>query len=407
MSPLLVQRIRHTPTRVIACGAVVAWVVSGAYMLHYGPQWHLDLRVYRDAGHALFHGGSPFTANFTVHQLPFTYTPFALLVLSPLAFGSLGLVETVWWLLSAVCLVGAVYLVITASFPSLPARRALAVAGLLAGVATLALEPVRSNMDYAQINLILMVMIVADMTRVRAPWRGVLIGLASAIKLTPLVFLFSFVVTRDWRSLARGVGVVVGVTAISWAVLPSDSARYWFHQVTDAGRTGQLGNVSNQSWNGLVHRPPFDGGHLGTAVWFVLALATLAAGVLLTRWVMEGGRIAEAVVVLALTELLVSPVSWTHHWSWLTLAPIAAVTLWRVHRVVAILLLVLVGLAVIAPYWWLQHGPLSYLAGNALVLAGAAVLVVWLVAEARSRRTADSFGIGGRGTLPAPESLAG
>ncbi|HWE69932.1 MAG TPA: glycosyltransferase 87 family protein [Acidimicrobiales bacterium] len=390
----------------IALVAVVAWVVSGAYMLHFGQQWHLDLRVYRDAGHALFHGGSPFTATFTEHALPFTYTPFGLLVLSPLAFGSLGLVETLWWLVSAACLVGTVFLVLAASFP-LPARRALAVAGLLGGVATLALEPVRSNMDYAQINLILMVMIVADMTRVRAPWRGVLIGLASAIKLTPLVFLFSFMVVRDWRSLARGVGTAVGVTAISWAVLPSDSARYWFHQVTDAGRTGQLGNVSNQSWNGLVHRPPFDGGHLGTAVWFGLALATLAGGVLLTRWVMEAGRTGEAIVVLGLTELLVSPVSWTHHWSWLTLAPIAAVTLWGVHRVVAILLVVLVGLAVIAPYWWLQHGPVSYVAGNGLVLVGAAVLAVWLAAEARSRLTADSFRIRGRGRLAAPESLAG
>jgi alpha-1,2-mannosyltransferase len=403
---MLAHRIRQMPTAVIACGAVCAWAVSGAYMLHYGPSWHLDLRVYRDAANALLHGGSPFTANFTVHQLPFTYTPFALLLLTSLTFGSLGLVESLWWLLSAVCLVGAVYLVITASL-TLPARRALAVAALLCGVATLALEPVRSNMDYAQINLILMVMIVADMTRVRAPWRGVLIGLASAIKLTPLVFFFSFVVTKDWRSVARGVGVFVGATAVSWAVLPHDSARYWFHQVTDAGRTGQLGNVSNQSWNGLVHRPPFNGGHLGTAVWLGLAVATLAAGVLLTRWLMEAARTGEAVMVLALTELLVSPVSWTHHWSWLALAPIAAVTLWAAHRVVAIMVLVLVGLAVIAPYWWIQHGPLSYLAGNALVVAGAAVLAVWLGAEARSRHPADAPGLGGRGTLAAPEPLAG
>jgi alpha-1,2-mannosyltransferase len=400
------ERIRQMPTKLIAVGALVAWVVTGAYMLHYGPSWHLDLRVYREAGHALVHGGSPFTANFTVHHLPFTYTPFALLVLLPLAFGSLGLVETLWWLLSVVCFVGAVYLVLTASF-TLPARRALAVAALLCGLATLALEPVRSNMDYAQINLVLMVMIVADLTRVRAPWRGVLIGLASAIKLTPLVFFFAFVVSKDWRSVARGVGVFVGVTAISWAVLPHDSALYWFHQVTDAGRTGQLGDVSNQSWNGLLHRPPFNGGHLGTALWLGLALATLVGGVLLTRWLLEAARTAEAVVVLALTELLVSPVSWTHHWSWLTLAPIAAATLWAVHRVVAVMVLVLVGLAVVAPYWWIQHGPLSYLAGNALVLAGAAVLVVWLAAEARSRRTAAAPGLSGQGTLADPDLLAG
>jgi hypothetical protein len=104
--------------------------------------------------------------------------------------------------------------------------------------------------------------------------------------------------------------------------------------------------------------------------------------------------------------LLVSPVSWTHHWSWLAVAPIAAVTLWAVHRVVAIMVLVLVGLAVVAPYWWLQHGPLSYLAGNALVLGGGAVLVVWLGAEARRRRGSDAPRLRGRGTLAASESVA-
>jgi alpha-1,2-mannosyltransferase len=403
---MLVHRIRHMPTWMIAAGAALVWVVSGAYMVHFGAHWHLDLLVYRDAGHALYAGGSPFTTNFTIHELPFTYTPFALLVLSPLALGPLVLVETLWWLLSGACFVGAVYLVISASF-TMPTRRAVAVAGVLCGVATLALEPVRSNMDYGQINLILMVMIVADMTRVRAPWRGVLIGVASAIKLTPLVFLFSFLVVKDWRSLARGAGTFLGVTAISWAVLPSDSARYWLHEVSDAGRTGQLAVVSNQSWNGLVHRPPFHGGHPGTAVWVVLAVATLACGVLLTRWLMEGGRIAEAVMVLALTELLISPVSWTHHWSWLILAPIAAVTLWAVHRVVAIMLLVLVGLAVLAPYLWIQHGPLSYLTGNSLVVGGAAVLAVWLGAEARSRRSSDGARMGGHDTLAVPEHLAG
>ena len=377
-------RIRQTPTAAIAVAAAVVWLVSGAYMFHFGASWHLDLRVYREAGSALYHHGSPFTVDFPANHLPFTYTPFALLVLSPLAFGRLGLVETLWWLASAVSLVGATYLLLTTG-TSLAGRRAWAVAALLCATASLALEPVRSNFDYGQINLILMVMIVADVTRVRAPWRGVLVGLAAAIKLTPLVFLFYFAAARDWRSLARGVGTVVVVTGASWLVLPSDSARYWFHEVTDARRTGALGVVSNQGWNGLVHRSPFDGGHFGTVVWLVLSLATLAGGVVLTRWLVEGARTVEALTVLALTELLVSPVSWTHHWSWLVVVPIVAVGLWSVHRQVAVALLVLLGLAVAAPYLWLQHGPLAFVATNSLVLAAAVVLVLWLVAEGRRR----------------------
>ena len=390
---MLVARIRRTPTRWIAVAAAVVWLASGAYMVHFGSSWHLDLRVYRDAGAALYHGGSPFTADYTASNLPFTYTPFALLVLSPLALGRLGPVETVWWLLSAACFVVAVKLMLTTAL-GVSGRRSWAVAALLCAVASLGLEPVRSNFDYGQINLVLMAMIVADLTRVRAPWRGVLVGLAAAVKLTPLVFLLYFVVDRDWRSLARGVGAFVGVTALSWLVLPSDSARYWFHEVTDAGRTGPLGTVSNQSWNGMVHRAPFHGGHLGSVVWLVLSIATLAGGAVLSRWLVRGGRTAEAVLVLALTELLVSPVSWTHHWSWLTVVPIVAVALWSVHRAVAVALLVLLGLSVAAPYLWLQHGPVSFVTTNALVLGAAVALVLWLVAEYRVRGSSPQVGAG-------------
>ena len=373
-------------TTSLVVAAVAVWVVSAAYMIRFGAGWHLDLRVYRAAGHALYHGGSPFDEVFTPARLPFTYTPFALLVLSPLSVGALWLVESLWWGISAAGLVVASALMIRSAF-EIPPRRAWAIAALTAGVATLAVEPVRSNFDFGQINVVLMLMVVADLTWVRGRSRGVLVGLAAAVKLTPLIYLAYFAVGRQWRSLLRGVGALVVATALSWAVLPSGSARYWFHEFFDAKRTGPLGIVSNQSWNGMVHRAPFDGSHLGTVVWLVLSVATLAVGVVLTRWLVGAGRAAEAVLVLALTEVLVSPVSWTHHWSWLALAPIVVVSVARVHRSVAVALGVLVGLAVGTPYLWLRHGVVGEVASNTLVLGAAVVLVVWVTAEARQRRS--------------------
>jgi alpha-1,2-mannosyltransferase len=397
-------RIRATPTWVVATAAAVVWLVSAGFMVHFGAHWHLDLRVYRSAGHALFHNGQPFKDLFTESHLPFTYPPFALLVLSPLSLGRLGVIEALWWLASSAALVFTLYRLLMVGTgtpqnpgaapanPSAPAtavlgmpkQRALALAALLAAAATLALEPVRSNMDYAQINLILMLLVVVDLTAKqskRSWWRGCLIGLAGAVKLTPLLYLVVFMVQRDWRSLARGVGTFVVATGLSWLILPSDSALYWFHEATNADRTGPIAIVSNQSWNGLLHRPPFHAGHLTTALWVILVIATLACGVFLAARLTAEHRTVETIMALGLTELLVSPVSWTHHWSWLAIAPIAAVSLWRVHRAVAWLLVVLVALAVAAPYLWIQHGPLSYVAGNALVLMGAAVLVVWTAAE--------------------------
>ncbi len=379
-------RAARIPTPWVATAAVLVWLVSAAYMLRFGSSWHLDLRVYRAAGHSLYHGGSPFTELYTVSRLPFTYTPFALVVLSPLSLGPLGVAETLWWVVSAACLVGAARLLLASAF-TLPTGRAWVVAALLGGTATLALEPVRSNFDFGQINVILMVMVVADLTRVRGRGRGVLVGLAAAVKLTPLLYLVYFAVARQWRALLTGVATFAGVTALCWAALPGASDRYWLHEFFDAKRTGSLGIVSNQSWNGMVHRAPFSGSHLGTGLWVVLSLATLAGGIVLTRWLVDGGRTAEAVMVLALTEVLVSPVSWTHHWSWLALAPIVVATVARVHRSVAVALAVLVGLAVATPYLWLRHGPVGDVAANTLVIGAAAVLVVWLVAEGRQRHS--------------------
>jgi len=389
-------RLRSTPTAVLAVAAVLAWVASGAVMFHFGASWHLDLRVYRAAGQSLLHGGAPFSEDFTSNHLPFTYPPFALLAVSALSFGRLGLVETLWWFLTAGAFVVAIFLMLRTG-STLASGRAWALAALLGGVASLALEPARSNFDYGQINTILMLLVVVDLTRAEAPWRGLLVGVAGAIKLTPLVFLVTFLVVRDWRSLARGAGAFVAATAVGWAVLPSGSDRYWFHEAFDAGRTGALGVVSNQSWNGMVHRPPFGAGTTGTAVWLLCSMVTLAGGALLTRWLLDRRATVEAVLALALTGLLISPVSWTHHWSWLVMVPVVAVRLWPTQRGPAVALLVLLAAAVAAPYLWVHLSPLTDLTSNSLVLAGAAALGIWVAAE-RRRRPSGADAVASAGT---------
>jgi len=149
--------------------AVAIWLASAFYMWHFGGSWHLDLRVYRAAGRSLLEHGSPFRSYYTANNLPFTYPPFALIVLAPLSFGSLGLIEGAWWLVNSVALVALLYLLL----PRGTARACrFAIAALLGGAATLALEPVRSNMDYGQINLLLMFLVVIDLSQRRQRFRG-------------------------------------------------------------------------------------------------------------------------------------------------------------------------------------------------------------------------------------------
>jgi alpha-1,2-mannosyltransferase len=91
--------------------------------------------------------------------------------------------------------------------------------------------------------------------------------------------------------------------------------------------------------------------------------------------------VVEAVVALALTELLVSPISWTHHWSWLVLVPLVTARQWRRDRAVGVLMALIVAVAVVAPYWWLRP---TWMAEDSLVLVAAALLVVWTVSEVRA-----------------------
>jgi len=409
LSATVMHKIRSIPTAAIGIVAVLVWAVSALYVLRFGSSWHLDLRVYRAAGHELFAGGNPFVGVFTANNLPFTYPPFALLALSPLAFGPLGLIEATWWLLSSAALVALLFLLLeaerghhlcggTEADERRLRLRSFAVAAALGAVATLALEPVRSNMNYGQINLVLMLLIVVDLTRPNSKWRGVMVGLAAAIKLTPLIYLGFFVFRRNQTSFVRGLITFVVATALTWWVLPTESARYWFHEAIDAKRTGNVGGVSNQSWEGLLNRAPFHGGEIATVLWVVLCVATLACGVLLVRRLSVAPHPAETILALALVELLVSPISWTHHWSWLVLAPLAVVTLWSRHRLVAWLFVALVGLAVAAPYWWGLHGPVSDLANNSLVIAGALTLVAWTIAELRGATSSHRRTVAAPGT---------
>jgi alpha-1,2-mannosyltransferase len=96
--------------------------------------------------------------------------------------------------------------------------------------AALLLEPIRSTLTYGQINALLMALVAFDCLT-RAPrWpRGILVGIAAAVKLTPAVFLLFFLLRRDLRSAARAGLSFAACTGAGFALAPHDSLRYWTH----------------------------------------------------------------------------------------------------------------------------------------------------------------------------------
>src|ERR1700733_3541819 len=289
--------LRRLPLVFVVGTAVVAWTAYGIYA-HLGSRFSLDLRVYRAAAHSLIAGRNPYHLYFTGYHLPFTYPPAALLAFSPFTLGSVLIIETLWWLINAVAVTAILYLGISSSL-NLSRPRSLWIAILFAPLLCLIFEPLRTNTSYGQINVVLLLLVVIDVTRMPKRYNGVLVGVAGAIKFTPLVYLLYFAVKGEWPSPRRSLLVFVGIGLVLFPVVPTESRTYWLHQIFDPARTGPIGGRRNQSWYGLLHRWPFAP-HWAVLPWAILALVTLGAAFVLVRRLVSRNRTIDAVVALGM-----------------------------------------------------------------------------------------------------------
>jgi len=350
----------------------------------------LDLQVYRDASLKMLHGGATYHARYTFAHLNFTYPPIGLVLLSAFSVVPSIVALVAWWALSATAMIVLV-VVLLQELTTLPRATVVASSFALSGASCLFLEPIRSNFAFGQINIFLMLLVVIDIFRVRTTRKGVLTGLAAAIKLTPLMYIMYFVVARARVSVLRALGAFLGITALAWTLLPADSATFWLHQAFSPGHKGGSIGPMNQSWFGFAGDFFRGTSSLRAILWLLLSGVTFVIGVSLAKRYVATGRRVEALLVLALTELLVSPISWTHHWSWVVLVPIAWYARGRRRDKVSAAMLLLVAVAVVAPYKahltsWLHFRPITVAIGFSLLLSGAIVIVV-LALEERPWRT--------------------
>jgi alpha-1,2-mannosyltransferase len=380
-----------TYRRIASRAASLSYVMAGvaamaalAWLSRWGRGDGIDLRVYRDAAHYWAAGGNPYHAAFTPVHLAFTYPPFALLALTPLSLVSFPAAEWLLWAASIAAGTVSVLLVLRdRGIEVTPRAWCGAVAWSCFSV--IALEPVRSALDYGQIELLLMGAVVTDLLLVRAPYRGLLTGIAAAVKLSPLIFILVLAMSRDVKSALRMALTFAACMATFWVLWPGMSTTFWLHDMLQPTRAGSVTYSSNQTWYAILHRPPFPASG-STVAWVLLSLMTVAVGAFVAWRLVTGGHRALAILPVALAGLLVSPISWNHHWVWLMLIPpLLAARRGDVARPVQALLWGLVALAVLAPYWWFSHGVAADAFDAVLPLWACAVLVAWAVSCARSR----------------------
>ncbi len=366
----------------------------------------LDVMVYRAEAETLRAGGDLYAMRATSANLAMTYPPFAAVLFLPLTLVGVPLMRTLSTAGNLLLVLALVRLSLQLVRPTLaaPGRRAdLWRTTLWVAAVVVWSEPVWTTLRYGQINLLVAVAVLWDFTRREGSrWAGLGIGLATAVKLTPGLFVVLLLAAglllwrRDrsvnqWLRTALTATGVFLVTTLAMAVaLPADSRTFWTRTLFETGRVGHAEETANQSLSGVLARLMHTD---APGLWWLAAAVLLggAAMALAVRAAVRGDR-AVAVVITAFTALMVSPISWSHHWVWcvplLILLYDRATRAWLTTGAVA---LAFASFAL----WWVPHDPgrpeLDQNPGQMLLsavypLTAAAVFAGYALAVRRTRR---------------------
>ena len=331
----------------------------------------LDFRIYMWGGHAVTHDTQLYLNLAYGHR--FTYSPFAAVVFAPSAALPLALARTGWDLASVAALGYSLVLVLKLAGYR-PSRAAIA--GVTA--AAMVLDPVYQTLFLGQINLILLALILTDVWRVaNGRNAGLGVGVAAAVKLTPAIFIVFFLLAGKVKPAVIAAATFLGCGLIGLIVAPGASEQYWAHLFYDTSRVGAP-YISNQSPYAAAIRIAGGAAHVG-AWYVVIPVALGAVGLAAATILARHGDWLGATAVTGSAGLLVSPISWAHHWVWIL--PALVVLVRSGHRVAAGLGYLLFAAA---PFWYTPHagGPREYgfhwlvtLVANCYLIAGLAFLV--------------------------------
>jgi alpha-1,2-mannosyltransferase len=291
----------------------VVWAFLAVVAARHG---FFDLRVYNGALNYWVHdGGSLYDYLLPKSTYGFTYPPFAALAMLPMAVTPWTVTILISVTASVVTTVVLLYWLVDPI-----ARRqgwtrwyALAIAVCLAA----AFEPLRETVNFGQVNMLLVFLVAADLLLLvsrGSRFGGVGIGLATAVKLTPGIFIVYLLVTRRWRAAIVASVTAAAATLFAAAVAPDASLVFWTDALWNTDRVGALAFISNQSINGAVARlHPSDP---STALWLLGVAAVATLWFFRVRRAVAAGDEMTGFALTGILGCLMSPITWIHHLVW-------------------------------------------------------------------------------------------
>lgn len=295
-----------------AVPVALAALAGHALVLLLWPGAHLlliDLQVYRAGAEHLLAGQSLY-AGPVLGAMMFVYPPFAALLVVPLTAAPVEVVNAVWTA-GSLLLLGVVVRRCLQRV-GVPAPLPVVVALVLAATW---LDPVRTTLYLGQVNIVLLALVALDVLGpANSRWRGIGIGLAAAVKLTPLLFVVYLLVTGRIRAALTALATFVVAAGLGFLLAPADSVDYWLRGTfAAAGRISPADALSNHALTGTLVRRLGEVPVLPLVASALVVVCTL----LVARLAYQAGEEVLAAAVCGLGAAAAAPFAWSHHYVWI------------------------------------------------------------------------------------------
>jgi alpha-1,2-mannosyltransferase len=336
--------------------------VAGAERLRAGlPLYRADIDLVRDGPFGYFVYPPPLAIVFTIFP---TYA-------------------VAWWGWAAISIgswLAALALLLRELAPALRERISRMWWPIL-GAALINFPPVIAHLFWGQIQLPLLLLLVLCwlcLRRGRDLATGVVLGVAIALKIYPLLLLAPLVIQRRWRATAVALICAAGLVALSFVLVGWEQARVYFTVVLpEVNRAHTLSSPGNHSIE-VVIRNATDSAAF--AAWSSLAIRALVIGAVVAiawwrRHAPAGGFAAGAIALV-----IVPPVVWEHYFVLLYLPWLVALA--HLSRRQALWLTIAYFLIAMASAAY--HAPPGLgVVAQALPLGGALLLLGIMLVQAR------------------------
>ena len=285
------------------------------------PNGLLDLQIYTNSARAWANGGSLYDYRDPTFNLSATYPP-----IGPLLFTSLTPLtadgrEVLFTAINLLALFGCAWSVAGLARVDPTKRFEWSSWAFTAATVTI---PVWLTLRQGQINIILWLLVLVDLDAMRrsSRWSGIGIGIATAIKLVPGLFILWLAASRRWRPMALAIGALSAATALGWALAPADSTTYWTDLLWESDRVGSVGDGRNNSVLGVIARI-LEPGSLRSGVWVLMLVAVLGVALVRSLRASRENDFLAVAAIVGCASAVASPISWTHHLGFLLVALVA------------------------------------------------------------------------------------